>query len=387
MDPTERYLARWQSAGLLDEATATAIRSYERAQLRPGGRQWQVLLALILGAILLGAGVLLFVAAHWGTLSPLSRMCLVLLMLIFFHGLGILARERFAGFATAMHALGTVSAGAAIALVGQIFNMQEHWPSAVLLWALCAAAGWWLLRDQFQQTLTILLVPAWIFSEWIDRAGPYAGAETYFARMAAVVAALYLAAFLHSRRRALADILFGFGAVLLPISIAILVQGWQSASYARQPWGFIPLSYRLAAFGVMLAVIVVGFILERQSSVPMLVLPCVAMILPWAQTTITEDMTGYHWKHSGPSLLAYAIVAAASVFLVWWGVRTSAKNLVNYGVIAFAATVMWFYFSSVMDKLGRSLGLIMLGVLFLAGGWLLERTRRRLISSLAGAAA
>jgi uncharacterized membrane protein len=68
-------------------------------------------------------------------------------------------------------------------------------------------------------------------------------------------------------------------------------------------------------------------------------------------------------------------------------VRASAKNLVNYGVIAFAATVMWFYFSSVMDKLGRSLGLIMLGVLFLAGGWLLERTRRRLISNLAGAAA
>jgi hypothetical protein len=60
---------------------------------------------------------------------------------------------------------------------------------------------------------------------------------------------------------------------------------------------------------------------------------------------------------------------------------------VNYGVVAFAATVMWFYFSSVMDKLGRSLGLIMLGVLFLAGGWALERTRRKLISSLAGAPA
>jgi hypothetical protein len=43
---------------------------------------------------------------------------------------------------------------------------------------------------------------------------------------------------------------------------------------------------------------------------------------------------------------------------------------------------MWFYFSSVMDKLDRSLGLIMLGVLFLAGGWLLERTRRRLVSSM-----
>jgi hypothetical protein len=31
-----------------------------------------------------------------------------------------------------------------------------------------------------------------------------------------------------------------------------------------------------------------------------------------------------------------------------------------------------------MDKLGRSLGLIGLGLLFLAGGWQLERLRRRL---------
>jgi uncharacterized membrane protein len=77
------------------------------------------------------------------------------------------------------------------------------------------------------------------------------------------------------------------------------------------------------------------------------------------------------------------MVAAAAVFLVAWGVRTSAKALVNYGMVAFAFTVLWFYFSSVMDKLGRSLGLIMLGVLFLAGGWVLERTRRTLVSSIA----
>ena len=47
-----------------------------------------------------------------------------------------------------------------------------------------------------------------------------------------------------------------------------------------------------------------------------------------------------------------------------------------------AMAVMWFYFSSVMDKLGRSLGLIALGGLFLAGGWLLEKMRRRLIGSI-----
>ena len=111
------------------------------------------------------------------------------------------------------------------------------------------------------------------------------------------------------------------------------------------------------------------------------------MILPWAQTNVYQGSRGYTWPHSEPSVFAYALVAAASMVLVWWGVRIAAKSLVNYGVVAFAATVMWFYFSSVMDKLGRSLGLITLGILFLAGGWFLERTRRRLVASFAGAAA
>jgi len=64
MDNAERYIAKWQGAGLLDEQSASAIRAYETAHARPSGQQWQVLVALILGSILLGAGVLLFVAAH-----------------------------------------------------------------------------------------------------------------------------------------------------------------------------------------------------------------------------------------------------------------------------------------------------------------------------------
>jgi len=45
--------------------------------------------------------------------------------------------------------------------------------------------------------------------------------------------------------------------------------------------------------------------------------------------------------------------------------------------------VGWFYFSSLFDKLGRSLGLMGLGVLFLLGGWALEKMRRRLIEGMA----
>ena len=164
-----------------------------------------------MGGILLGAGVLLFVAAHWDEVSPGVRLALVMAMLAVFHVAGIITRERFSGFATTMHALGTVASGAAIALVGQIFNMQEHWPAAVMLWAICAAAGWWLLGDEFQQTMALLLVPAWLLCELGDRANIYNSASVFLCRIIAVLGVVYLTAFLHSRRRVVYGILFAVG--------------------------------------------------------------------------------------------------------------------------------------------------------------------------------
>jgi uncharacterized membrane protein len=385
MDNAEEYLVRWQSAGLLDESAVAAIRAYESAHAKPRGHQWQVLLALILGGILLGAGVLLFVAAHWDMVSPGMRLTMVLAMLVFFHGCGWLARDKFAGLATAMHAVGTVSAGAAIALVGQIFNMQEHWPAAILLWALCAAAGWILLRDQFQETLTLLLVPAWVVSEWTYRTNPYSHSEIFICRMLAVIGAVYVSAFLFSRKRIVFSVLFAVGAVSLPITIVTLASlGWQG-NYFQQT--SVPFTYQLVAVGVMLLAILFGAWLDRRSLVPSLITTFLAFVLPWTAWVIPVHGVRGTWVQTEIGLTAYALVGATAVAFVWWGVRTQAKALVNLGMVLFAMTVAWFYFSNVMGKLGRSLGLIVLGILFLAGGWALEVTRRKLVRGMDGGVA
>ena len=381
MQAFERYLERWHNAGLLDETTESAIRQYEKSQATPSGRRWQVVIALVLGGILLGAGVLLFVAAHWDDVSPLARLSLVMAMLAIFHGAGIASRERFSGFATTMHALGTVASGAAIALVGQIFNMQEHWPAAVMLWAICALAGWWLLGDEFQQTLALLLVPVWLMCEWTYRANVYNGSDVFLFRMIAVLAAVYLTAFLHSRRRVVFGILFAAAGIALIVSTVILADGWGWNAYLHD-WGFVPLPLQAAAYAILLLILAFAWLLDKRSLVPALAVVAASFALPWLHVVRTDG-----WRRSEPSVAMYALVAALCVFLAWWGVHQASKALVNYGIAAFALTVMWFYFSDIMGKLDRSLGLIMLGALFLAGGWMLEKARRKLVASFSEVAA
>jgi hypothetical protein len=83
------------------------------------------------------------------------------------------------------------------------------------------------------------------------------------------------------------------------------------------------------------------------------------------------------------SVVSYLWLAIGAAGLIAWGMTERVKDRVNVGVAQFALTVLGFYFSSVMDRLGRSASLVGLGLLLIAGGWGMERVRRRLVARLA----
>jgi hypothetical protein len=79
-------------------------------------------------------------------------------------------------------------------------------------------------------------------------------------------------------------------------------------------------------------------------------------------------------------LYAWCVIGSAG--LIAWGIYEFRAERINLGMAAFALTIVFFFFSSVMDKLGRSASLIALGILFVAGGWQWEKLRRRLITQV-----
>lgn len=351
----ERWLDRWQSAGLLDADAAARIRGFEK-ESEPALR-WPVWVALTLGALLVGAGALLFVSSHWDRLSPGARLTLVLLMVALFHAGGAWFAPRFAGLSSALHAVGTFCCGAGIYLAGQIFHLEEHWPGGVLMWAAGAAAAWGLLRDWPQMAFTALLAPTWIASELGVRVG-----GRYPAVPAAFVLLVCLA-YLDGRR---VPRWIG-GLALLPAAFVLHIAAKESH---RRP----ALSLDWEALGWVAA-----FALPPLAAWWLRGRKYLWRHVLWAAWAAALVAAGT----ANQELICYAWEALGAVALVVWGVEDGRVERVNLGIAGFAVTVLAFYASNVMDALGRSASLTGLGVLFLAGGWGLERMRRRLVARIA----
>jgi len=335
-------LARWNSAGLIDAATAARIQSHEAAREEPKHLRWPILIAISFGALMLAAGVLLFVSAHWDDLSPSSRFSLVLAMVAIFHLAGAMFSERFPALSTALHGIGTASLGAGIYLAGQIFNLQEHWPGGIMLWALGSWIGWVLLRDWVQAALAALLTPAWLACEWIDATQRMSHGEEIAAQGLLILALVYLSATTANNREPVRRVLTWTGGIaLIPLGLVLplLLAYWLRR---REAWINV-----VAAAWVML----------------------LAFVSPQAK------LTPYIWA------------ALGSFGLIAWGLHEARRERINLGILGFGLTVLFFYFSNVMDKLGRSASLIGLGLLFLVLAWGLERTRRGLVAKVKSAAA
>jgi uncharacterized membrane protein len=361
-------LERWIGAGLIDPSTGDRIRAFEARRDQSQGLRWPVRIAVSFGALMLGAGVLLFVAAHWDRLSPAVRFEMVLLLVAVFHVAGALIGERFSGLSIAFHAVGTASLGAGIFLAGQIFNLQEHWPTGILLWAGGAWAGRALLSDWVQAAFAALLTPAWLASEWLVATERMRGGDRILAEGLLLLSITYLTANLAgTRSRARRGLVWMGALALFPCTLyLVFARGWESLLPAT-PGSWQALGW-LAAFAMPLTL---AFILRgRGVWINLVAALWVFVGGTLAGQFVEKDIRTYLWS------------AIGSIALVGWGAREDRREGINWGVAGFGLTVLGFYFSNVMDKLSRSASLVGLGLLFLGGGWLLERTRRRLVAQI-----
>jgi hypothetical protein len=181
-------------------------------------------------------------------------------------------------------------------------------------------------------------------------------------------------------RRALAWI---GGISLLPLAILAFVEDRELLWFWR---GCPEVPEMVRVFGWIIGVgapLLLAFVLRRKAAW-VNALSAVWVLIIGTFHSVDSATAGplriYGWSTLGP----YFWAGLGALGLISWGLLERRRERINLGVAGFALTIVIFYFSDVTDKLGRAVSLIGLGVLFLFGGWELERARRKLVALVSG---
>lgn len=123
-----RDLPRWREEGLVTpDAAAVLSARYDLDETLAGHPT--VLAIYVLGALLVGAGVVTLVAWHWEELGRGPRLAILLTTLFLAHG-AALALHRAGGHPRLAHGIAVLASlvfGANIALVAQVFQVSGRW--------------------------------------------------------------------------------------------------------------------------------------------------------------------------------------------------------------------------------------------------------------------
>ena len=144
----------FQSKGIISSSQKSSMLSnYELKE-----KHNFIRIVLIVGAILLGAGILSFIASNWIYLSKLYKFLLIIFSIIGVNFIGYKLEMSLPKTSRALYYIGVISYGAGIFLVGQTFNLGGSFHSAFLLWSLGIVAIGLYLKDVIILTFSSFLM-------------------------------------------------------------------------------------------------------------------------------------------------------------------------------------------------------------------------------------
>ena len=157
MDASEA-LAMWERSGEIDSAHASRLRTSLASHDDPERANKIIWVLVSIGALLVGGGLLLFIAGQWDQSAPLRR--LLLLFLVYFltvAGAALCDRQRLHTTARGLWFLSSIAVGANIFLVGQVFNLPLNLWQGTLLWMTATLAMGWASPSSAQGWLAVAL--------------------------------------------------------------------------------------------------------------------------------------------------------------------------------------------------------------------------------------
>jgi len=163
-------LNHFESTGLITGEQKTGIlESYDVK----GGLNF-IRVVVTIGALLVGLGILSFIASNWDGISHLVKLLIIFGVFCGVNVAGYMLSENNPKTGRSIIYLGTLVYGAGIFLIGQMYNFGGDFPTAFLLWSLGVLPMAFLLKDQYLMLFANVLFMVYLFGSY-DIGFPYAG--------------------------------------------------------------------------------------------------------------------------------------------------------------------------------------------------------------------
>ncbi len=144
-------LPSWQADGLLSSQQADSLASkYDLASLPAESANIFLIAICVIGAALIGGGVISFVAYHWDGIDKWVKVGMLVSALVGAEFAGFYLRDISKKMPILGHGLlfcGALIFGANIGLIAQIFHIQSHFHGAYGAWALATLVLAWTMRS------------------------------------------------------------------------------------------------------------------------------------------------------------------------------------------------------------------------------------------------
>jgi uncharacterized membrane protein len=140
----------WVQKGIVSEQTAKQLSNeYQLDHLQRESTRLLSAVIFTIGGVLLGGGVISFVAANWEAIPTPIKLALLFFALIGFHALGfwLWHTQNWRRLGHALVFCGCLVFGANIGLVAQIFHVSSDWYGGFGAWALGSLVMAWAVRS------------------------------------------------------------------------------------------------------------------------------------------------------------------------------------------------------------------------------------------------
>ena len=261
----KQELQIWQADGIISPDQSAAIT--QRYKLDKTGRESRNILLFaiyIIGAVLIAAGVISFVAAHWDKIASSVKIILIISFMLACH-LSVFYFWKIPGksprLGHALITLGTLVFGANIGLLAQIFHIKANFYNGLYAWAVGAVVMAYALKS-IPNVIIAIVVSFIAFWGWVD---DYPSAFCYYPFIAAVVFLPF--AYLH---RSILTFIFS----LLAIGISVIVCAcWGTEEFS---------AFILATGGVALLFFSLGLLAYRTTSFKSFASPAMVLAVSFA---------------------------------------------------------------------------------------------------------